>query len=182
MLVLLAGSEPATILASCLDMDIDDAKQHPWLEYSVWHDQEWVRIYTPGHLQRWHRGDPLPDVPENSMRQPKHGTSVTGNTKGTSASCLGLSPSRLAIHMIRHLVKFETSMLCQWRRHSPMPLRFLKVIARLLRKSLQSSMATLAMLNVVIFRSRLLSGLGRCLAPLAVEDFLVNVRQLSVSI
>ena len=116
------------------------------------------------------------------MRQPKHGTSVTGNTKGTSASCLGLSPSRLAIHMIRHLVKFETSMLCQWRRHSPMPLRFLKVIARLLRKSLQSSMATLAMLNVVIFRSRLLSGLGRCLAPLAVEDFLVNVRQLSVSI
>ena len=35
MLVLLAGSEPATILASCLDMDIDDAKQHPWLEYSV---------------------------------------------------------------------------------------------------------------------------------------------------
>ena len=51
MLVLLAGSEPATILASCLGMDIDDSKQHPWLEYSVWHDQEWVRVYTPGHLQ-----------------------------------------------------------------------------------------------------------------------------------
>ena len=63
-----------------------------------------------------------------------------------------------------------------------MPLRFLKVIAQLLRKSLQSSMATLAMLNVVIFRSRLLSGSGRRLAPLAVGDFLVNDRQLSVSI
>ena len=63
-----------------------------------------------------------------------------------------------------------------------MPFRFLKVIVRLLRKSLQSSMATLAMLNVVIFRSRLLSGSGRCLAPLAVEEFLVNDRELSVSI
>ena len=62
-----------------------------------------------------------------------------------------------------------------------MPLRFLMVIARLLRKSLQSSMATLAMLNVVISRSRLLSGLGRCLAPLAVEDILVNDRELSWS-
>ena len=96
---------------------------------------------------------------------------MTGNTKGTSASCHGLSHSRLAIHMIRRLVEFETPMPFQLRRHSPMPLRFLKVIARLLRKSLQSSMATLAMLNVVIFRSRLLSGSGRCLAPLAVEDF-----------
>ena len=63
-----------------------------------------------------------------------------------------------------------------------MPFRFLKVIVRLLRKSLQSSMATLAMLNVVIFRSRLLSGSGRCLAPLAVEELLVNDRELSVSI
>ena len=69
LVYLLAGSEPATILASCLDMDIDDSKQHPWLEYSVWHDQEWVRIYTPGHPQRWHRGDALPDVPENSFRE-----------------------------------------------------------------------------------------------------------------
>ena len=50
-------------------MDVNDLKQHPWLEYSVWHEQEWVRIYTPGHLQRWHRGDPLPDVPENSFRE-----------------------------------------------------------------------------------------------------------------
>ena len=106
---------------------------------------------------------------------------MTGNTKGTSAFCLGLSPSQLTIHMIRLLVKFETPMPFQLRRPSPMPLRFLMVIARLLRKSLQSSMATLAMLNVVISRSRLLSALGRCLAPLAVEDILVNDRDLSLS-
>ena len=116
------------------------------------------------------------------MHQTKHGTSVTGNTKDTSASCHGLNHSRLAIHMIRRLVEFETPMPFQLRRHSPMPFRFLKVIVRLLRKSLQSSMATLAMLNVVIFRSRLLSGSGRCLAPRAVEEFLVNDRELSVSI
>ena len=66
---LLAGSEPATILASCFDMDIDDSKQHPWLEYSVWQDQEWVRIYTPGQPQRWHRGDAVPNLPENSFRE-----------------------------------------------------------------------------------------------------------------
>ena len=64
-----AGSEPATILASHFDMDIDDSKQHPWLEYSVWQEQEWVRIYTPGQPQRWHRGDTVPDLPENSFRE-----------------------------------------------------------------------------------------------------------------
>ena len=59
---LLAGSEPAVRPVFHFDMDIDDttqtsartAEQHPWLEYSVWHDQEWVRIYTPGQLQLWH--------------------------------------------------------------------------------------------------------------------------------
>ena len=64
-----AGSEPATILASHFDMDIDDSKQHPWLEYSVWQEQEWVRIYTPGQPQRWRRGDTVPVLPENSFRE-----------------------------------------------------------------------------------------------------------------
>ena len=41
---LLAGSEPAVRPVSHFGMDIEDAKQHPWLEYSVWQDQEWVRI------------------------------------------------------------------------------------------------------------------------------------------
>ena len=44
------------------DMDTDDTtrksaqidEQHPWLEYSVWQDQEWVRIYTPGQAPLWH--------------------------------------------------------------------------------------------------------------------------------
>ena len=46
-------------------MDTDDVtqtsaradEQHPWLEYSVWQDQEWVRIYTPGQPQLWHPDD-----------------------------------------------------------------------------------------------------------------------------
>ena len=101
---------------------------------------------------------------------------MTGNIKGTSAFCLGLSPSQLTIRMINLLVKFRTPMPFQLRRRSPTPLLSLMVIARLLRKSLQSSMATLATLNVVISRSRLLSGLGLCLAPLAVVDILVDDR------
>ena len=74
LVYLLAGSESVTILASCIDMDVNDLKQHPWLEYSVWHEQEWVRIYTPGHPHRWHHGDALPDVPENSFREWKRVT------------------------------------------------------------------------------------------------------------
>ena len=62
-----------------------------------------------------------------------------------------------------------------------MQLRFLMVIARLLHNSLQSSMATLVMLNVVISRSRLLSGLGLFLVPLAAVDFLVNDRDTGLS-
>ena len=48
---LLAGSEPAIRPASCFVMDVEDAKLHPWLEYLVWQDQEWVRIYTAGQPQ-----------------------------------------------------------------------------------------------------------------------------------
>ena len=62
-----------------------------------------------------------------------------------------------------------------------MLLRFLMVIARLLHNSLQPSMATLVMLNVVISRSRLLSGLGLFLVPLATVDFLVNDRDTGLS-
>ena len=66
---LLAGSEPAIRPASYFDMDIEDAKQHPWLEYSVWQDQEWVRIYTPGQPQLWQPGETVPDLPDNSFRE-----------------------------------------------------------------------------------------------------------------
>ena len=57
---LLAGSEPAVRPVSHFGMDIVDAKQYPWLEYSVWQDQEWVRIYTPGQPQLWHPEETIP--------------------------------------------------------------------------------------------------------------------------
>ena len=62
-----------------------------------------------------------------------------------------------------------------------MPPLFLTVIARLLFKSLQSSMATPVMLIVVIFRSRLLSGLGQFRVPLAAVDILANDRDTKLS-
>ena len=76
----LAGSEPAIRPASYFDMDIEDAKLHPWLEYSVWQDQEWVRIYTPGQPQRWHHGDTVPDLPDNSFREWQRLTDPSGRT------------------------------------------------------------------------------------------------------
>ena len=187
-----AGSEPATRLASYFDMDIEDSKQHPWLEYSVWQDQEWVRIYTAGQPQRWHLGETVPDLPDNSFREwqrvtdpngrtGEHGQAWTGSIRDTSAFCLEWSLSRLIIRMINLLVKFGIPRPFQLRRHSPMLLRFLMVIARLLHNSLQSSMATLVMLNAVISRSRLLSGLGLFLVPLAAVDFLVNDRDTGLS-
>ena len=62
---LLAGSEPAVRPVSHFDMDIEDAKQYPWLEYLVWQDQEWARIYTPGQPQLWQAGETVPDLPDN---------------------------------------------------------------------------------------------------------------------
>ena len=55
---------------------------------------------------------------------------------------------------------------------------FLTVIARLLCNSLQSSMAT----PVVIFRSRLLSGLGQFRVLLAAVDILANDRDTKLSV
>ena len=75
---LLAGSEPAIRPASYFVMDIEDAKLHPWLKYSVWQDQEWVRIYTPGQPQRWHHGDTVPDLPDNSFREWQRVTDPSG--------------------------------------------------------------------------------------------------------
>ena len=85
---LLAGSEPAVHPVFHFDMDTDDAtqtsartdEQHPWLEYSVWHDQEWVRIYTPGQDQLWHPEEAVPDLPDNSFREWKR---VTDPDDGT---------------------------------------------------------------------------------------------------
>ena len=115
-----AGSEPAIRLASYFDMDIEDSKQHPWLEYSVWQDQEWVRIYTAGQPQRWHHGETVPDLPDNSFREwqrvtalvstVRHGPSATGSIRDTSAFCLEWSPSQLIIRMINLLVKFGIPM------------------------------------------------------------------------
>ena len=72
------GSEPAIRFASHFDMDIEDSKQHPWLEDSVWQDQEWVRIYTPGHPQLWQPGETVPDLPDNSFREWKRVTDPSG--------------------------------------------------------------------------------------------------------
>ena len=77
---LLAGSEAAVRPVSHFGMDIEDAKQYPWLEYSVWQDQEWVRIYTPGQPQRWQPGETVPDLPYNSFREWKRVTDPIGGT------------------------------------------------------------------------------------------------------
>ena len=85
---LLARSEPVVRPVFHFDMDTDDAtrtsartgEQHPWLEYSVWQDREWVRIYTPGQPQLWHPEDEAPDLPDNSFREWKR---VTDPDDGT---------------------------------------------------------------------------------------------------
>ena len=77
---LLAGSEPAVRPVSHFGMDIEDAKQYPWLGYSVWQDQEWVRIYTPGQPQLWQPGETVPDLPNNSFREWKPVTDPIGGT------------------------------------------------------------------------------------------------------
>ena len=77
---LLAGSEPAVRPVSHFGMDIEDAKQCPRLEYSVWQDQEWVRIYTPGQPQLWQPGETVPDRPDNSFREWKRVTDPIGGT------------------------------------------------------------------------------------------------------
>ena len=77
---LLAGSEPAVRPASYFGMDIEDAKQYPWLEYSVWQDQEWARIYTPGQPQLWQPGETVPDLPDNSFREWQRVTDPSGGT------------------------------------------------------------------------------------------------------
>ena len=71
---------PAIRLASYFDMDIEDSKQHPWLEYSVWQDQEWVRTYTAGQPQRWHHGESVPDLPDNSFREWQRVADPNGRT------------------------------------------------------------------------------------------------------
>ena len=113
---LLAGSEPAVRPVFHFGMDIEDAtqtsgrtaEQHPWLEYSVWQDQEWVRIYTPGQPQLWQPEEAVPELPDNSFREWKRVTMIplvglvntvrrgqfaTGNIKVTNAFFLALSPS-----------------------------------------------------------------------------------------
>ena len=78
-------------------------EQHPWLEYSVWQDQEWVRIYTPGQQP----DEAVPAIPDNSFREwngqlsmltelvnpVKHGQYATGNIKVINGFCPAWSPS-----------------------------------------------------------------------------------------
>ena len=189
---LLAGSEPAVRPVSHFGMDIEDAKQYPWLEYSVWQDQEWVRIYTPGQPQLWQPEETVPDLPDNSFREWKRplvglvntvrrGQFATGSIKDTNAFFLALSPSPHIKPMMNHLLTCRIRTQPESRKCSPMPPLFLTVIARLLCNSLQSSMATPVMLIVVIFRSRLLSGLGQFRIPLAAVDILANDRDTKLS-
>ena len=73
---LLAGSDTVVRPTFHLNMDIDAASQaralagiqQQWLEYSVWQEQEWVRVYTPGQPQLWHPDDDVPAPPENTFR------------------------------------------------------------------------------------------------------------------
>ena len=50
------------------------------LEYSVWQDQEWVRIYTPGQSQLWQPEEAVPDLPDNLFREWKRVTDPIGGT------------------------------------------------------------------------------------------------------
>ena len=84
-----AGSAPAVRPVLYFSMDTDDVtqtlartdEQHPWLKYSVWQDQEWMRIYTPGQLQLW--DEAVPALPEKSFRGWKR---VTEHVDGTGES------------------------------------------------------------------------------------------------
>ena len=61
---LLAGSEPVAHPLSHFDRDTDEETQtlaqtdiqQPWLEYSVWQECEWARIYIPGPLDNLNYG------------------------------------------------------------------------------------------------------------------------------
>ena len=131
----LAGSEPAVRPTSYFGMDIEDAKQYPWLEYSVWQDQEWVRIYTPGQPQReWQR---VTDPSGGTGEHVRHGPFATGSIKDTNAFCLKGSPSLRIIPVINHSERCRIPMQFLLRKCSPMTLLFLTVIARLLHNSRQ---------------------------------------------
>ena len=66
-LALLAGSDTVVHPLFHLNMEIDAASsvQQPWLEYSVWQEQEWARVYTPEQPQLWHPDDDVPVLPEH---------------------------------------------------------------------------------------------------------------------
>ena len=53
--------------AAAQSLDLDGPQQ-PWLEYSFWHGQEWVKIYIPGELQLWRQHEDVPTVPDNTYR------------------------------------------------------------------------------------------------------------------
>ena len=52
--------------AAAQTRDLDGAQQ-PWLEYSFWQGQEWVKVYIPGELQLWHHDD-APALPDNTFQ------------------------------------------------------------------------------------------------------------------
>ena len=194
---LLAGSEPAVRPVFHFDMDTDDAtqvlartdEQHPWLEYSVWQGQEWVRIYTPGQLQMWHPEEAVPDPPDNSFREwkrvtdPDDGTCEPGQAwtirdwqhKAINRFCPAMNLSPPIMLRINHLLKCKIRTSSGSRRCSPTPHPYLTVITRHLCSFRLSSMAAHVLLTLEILRPRLLSGLVRSVLPAAV-DILVDVK------
>ena len=176
-----AGSEPTTRLASYFDMDIDDSKQRPWLEYSVWQDQEWVRIYTPGQPQRWHRGETVPDLPDNSFREWQRVTDPNGLT-GEHGQAWNIRDWQHQGYQ-RILSRMESFATHHSHDQSLGQVRNSDAISveETFTYATPFSHGDLVMLNVVISRSRLLSGLGLFLAPLAAVDFLVNDRDTGLS-
>ena len=90
---LLAGLDTAVHPIFHLNMDIDaasqaralDGIQQPWLEYSVWQEQEWMRVYTPGQPQLWHPDDDVPVLPENTFRVWKPVVSPSEETQDNEA-------------------------------------------------------------------------------------------------
>ena len=143
---LLAGSEPAVRPVFHFGMDIEDAtqtsgrtaEQHPWLEYSVWQDQEWVRIYSRT-TSAVATEEAVPDLPDNSFREWKRVTDPIGGTGEHSQAWTirdwqhhALSPSPLIKPRINHLLTCRIRTSSESRRCSPMPPLFLTVIARLL--------------------------------------------------
>ena len=151
-----------------------------------------MRIYTPGQPQLWQPNETVPALPDNLFREWKRVTDPIGGTgEHSQAWTIRDWQHQGYQRILSHLESFSThhardQSLVDMQNSDAIRVEemftyaplFLTVIARLLCNSLQSSMATPVMLIVVIFRSRLLSGLGQFRVPLAAVDILANDRDI----